>query len=136
MNGARRPRFCALQRDDIGSVDPHALKIPARRAEYSLPESALSPFQAEPTQFGFHNSDRCPNCVTREAGYEFWGENGHMQGSASNRAGMVHWIGLKAKQQWRTKGHRLMGYRFITGGTLRYLGGYLAAASQPEETHK
>lgn len=50
MNGARRPRFCALQRDDIGSVDPHALKIPARRAEYSLPESALSPFQAEPTQ--------------------------------------------------------------------------------------
>ncbi|MFN7640335.1 MAG: hypothetical protein ACK5PR_01145 [bacterium] len=86
--------------------------------------------------FGFHNSDRCPNCVTREAGYEFWGENGHMQGSANNRAGMVHWIGLKAKQQWRTKGHRLMGYRFITGGTLRYLGGYLAAASQPEETHK
>ena len=41
-----------------------------------------------------------------------------MQGSANNRAGMVHWIGLKAKQQWRTKGHRLMGYRFITGGTL------------------
>ena len=34
----------------IGSVDPHALKIPARRAEYSLTESALSPFQAEPTQ--------------------------------------------------------------------------------------
>jgi hypothetical protein len=33
----------------IGSVDPDALKIPARRAEYSLTESALSPFQAEPT---------------------------------------------------------------------------------------
>jgi hypothetical protein len=27
-----------------------ALEIPARRAEYSLTESALSPFQAEPTQ--------------------------------------------------------------------------------------
>ena len=27
-------------------------KIPARRAEYSLTESALSPFQAEPTQVG------------------------------------------------------------------------------------
>jgi hypothetical protein len=26
-----------------------AFKIPARRAEYSLTESALSPFQAEPT---------------------------------------------------------------------------------------
>jgi|SRR5579871_1801830 len=32
----------------IGSVDPDALKIPARRAEYSLTESALSPFHAEP----------------------------------------------------------------------------------------
>ena len=32
----------------IGSKDPHALKIPARRAEYSLTEDALSPFQAEP----------------------------------------------------------------------------------------
>jgi hypothetical protein len=37
-------------RNHVGSVDPHALKIPARRAEYSLAESALSPFQAEPTQ--------------------------------------------------------------------------------------
>lgn len=34
----------------IGSVDPHALKIPARRAEYSLTESANSPFPAEPAQ--------------------------------------------------------------------------------------
>jgi hypothetical protein len=30
------------KRDHIGSVDPDALKIPARRAEYSLTESALS----------------------------------------------------------------------------------------------
>jgi hypothetical protein len=49
MNGARRLRFRALQKAHIGSVDPDALKIPARRAEYSLAESALSPFQAEPT---------------------------------------------------------------------------------------
>src|SRR5207248_1360680 len=35
----------------IGSVDPNALKIPTRRAEYSLADSALSPFQPEPTQF-------------------------------------------------------------------------------------
>ena len=34
----------------IRSKDPHALKIPARRAEYSLTESAFSPFQAEPGQ--------------------------------------------------------------------------------------
>jgi len=31
----------------IGSKDPHALKIPARRAEYSLTENVASPFQAE-----------------------------------------------------------------------------------------
>jgi hypothetical protein len=33
----------------IRSVDPDTLKIPVREAEYTLPESALSPFQAEPT---------------------------------------------------------------------------------------
>ena len=52
MNGARRLRFCAPQEDHIGSVDPHALKIPAGRAEYSLAEIALSPFQPEPAHFG------------------------------------------------------------------------------------
>src|SRR5271165_5356197 len=30
---------------------PHALKIPARRAEYSLTENVASPFQAEPRHF-------------------------------------------------------------------------------------
>jgi hypothetical protein len=35
----------------IGSVDPYALKIPAPNgAEYSLTESAPSPFHAEPEQ--------------------------------------------------------------------------------------
>jgi len=34
----------------IGSKDPHALKIPARRAEYSLTGNARIPFQAEPEQ--------------------------------------------------------------------------------------
>src|SRR5712671_6585355 len=34
----------------IGSVDPDALKIPARRAECSLTENARSPFHAEPGQ--------------------------------------------------------------------------------------
>jgi hypothetical protein len=32
----------------IGSKDPHALKIPARRAEYLLTENVASPIQAEP----------------------------------------------------------------------------------------
>src|SRR5271170_2739294 len=34
----------------IGSKDPDALKIPARRAESTLTESARPPFQAEPEQ--------------------------------------------------------------------------------------
>jgi len=34
----------------IGSVDLDALKIPARKAEFSLTENALTPFQAEPRQ--------------------------------------------------------------------------------------
>ena len=33
------------------TIDPHALKIPARGAEYSLTENVASPFQAEPRQF-------------------------------------------------------------------------------------
>ena len=46
--GRRLPRS---SQNHIGSVDPNALKIPARRAEYSLTESAPSPFQAEPAHF-------------------------------------------------------------------------------------
>jgi len=42
----------------IGSKDPNALKIPARRAEYSLTENVASPFQAEPRQSPFD----IPNC--------------------------------------------------------------------------
>ena len=38
----------ALPSDLIGSIDPHALKIPARRAEYSLTENGLTPIPAEP----------------------------------------------------------------------------------------
>jgi len=50
MNGGREDSF--LRRPtSIGSKDPHALKIPARRAEYSLTENVASPFHAEPRQF-------------------------------------------------------------------------------------
>jgi hypothetical protein len=49
MNGGREDSF--LRRPtSIGAKDPHALKIPARRAEYSLAENVASPFQAEPRQ--------------------------------------------------------------------------------------
>jgi hypothetical protein len=40
----------ALLKTYIGSVDPDALKIPARRAESTPTENARFPFQAEPDQ--------------------------------------------------------------------------------------
>ena len=41
---------CRLTGGSHRTIDPHALKIPARRAEYSLTENVTSPFQAEPRQ--------------------------------------------------------------------------------------
>jgi hypothetical protein len=48
-NGSGLCGDATMLRDSPGGrID--ALKIPARRVEYSLTESALFPFQAEPTQ--------------------------------------------------------------------------------------
>ena len=46
-------RYASPTKPDIGSKDPDALKIPARRAEFTLTENGSSPFHAEPRQ----NSD-------------------------------------------------------------------------------
>jgi hypothetical protein len=43
-------KILAVPQTSIGSKAPDALKIPARKAEYSLTASALSPFPAEPTR--------------------------------------------------------------------------------------
>jgi hypothetical protein len=53
---ARKLPFRALQRS-IGEIDPHALKIPARRAESTLTENASSPFPAEPEHSQVRISD-------------------------------------------------------------------------------
>ena len=45
---------CTLTGGSHRTIDPHALKIPARRAEYSLTENVASPFQAEPRQHYVH----------------------------------------------------------------------------------
>src|SRR5438876_6270940 len=60
MTRARRFRFRALQKT-IGSVDPDALKIPARRAECSLTENARSPFHAEPGHYPLGTSTSDPD---------------------------------------------------------------------------
>ena len=72
--------------------------------------------------FGFHNYRDCPNCRVMPRGYEFWGENGHKQGGATDRAGLLHWISRKAREQWRMKAGRLMGYRFRKGQAIYYQG--------------
>ena len=46
----RGNQLLALRFPIIGSKDPDALKIPARRAEFTLTENASSPFHAEPAQ--------------------------------------------------------------------------------------
>src|SRR5579862_5420585 len=48
-----RSRGPNVTRDTIGSKDPDALKIPARRAEDYLTRNGSSPFQAEPRQGRF-----------------------------------------------------------------------------------
>jgi len=65
----RGNQFLALLSNPIGSKDPDALKIPARRAEYSLTDSASSPVQAEPRQLlsstATAGRSLCPRKLTR-----------------------------------------------------------------------
>src|SRR5665213_3082116 len=49
----------ALFPKHIGSVDPDALKIPARRAEYSLTDNASPPVHAEPAHFAVVFVKKC-----------------------------------------------------------------------------
>ena len=53
MTRERGTHLSRSSQNHIGSEDPDALKIPARRAESTLTENARSPFQAEPGQFPF-----------------------------------------------------------------------------------
>jgi hypothetical protein len=46
--------------------------------------------QEERGLFGFHMFDSCPNCVKVAEGWEGWGENGHLQFSAGDRAQLTH----------------------------------------------
>jgi hypothetical protein len=69
---------------------------------------------------GFHNFGDCPNCEVTFKGFEFWGENGHLQGTATDRVLMVSWLAYKARHQWRRVDGRLMGYRFAVGRALFY----------------
>ena len=71
---------------------------------------------------GFHQFTSCPNCILTDKGYQFWGENGYLQGTANDRASMIRWIAQKAKEQWKTKHNGIMGYHFRSGGRIFYRG--------------
>jgi hypothetical protein len=59
----RGNQLLALRLPIIGSKDPDALKIPARRAEFTLTESASSPFHAEPEQNNLFHGGKWPDPV-------------------------------------------------------------------------
>ena len=77
--------------------------------------------------FGFHSFTTCPQCRVIARGYQYWGENGHCQGSAANQEGMKYWVARKAREQWRTRDGKLMGYRFRVGQPLYYRASEVAA---------
>jgi hypothetical protein len=68
--------------------------------------------------FGFHFFESCPDCVRTFEGWELWGENGHKQAFAPDRASLAHQLRWKALRPWRMKDGRLMGYKFRRGSRI------------------
>src|SRR5579863_4070372 len=68
MNGARGFVLAPPNLHRIES--PHALKIPARRAEYSLTENVASPIQAEPRQGAVYGYSESRSVRTRNSHQE------------------------------------------------------------------
>jgi len=80
--------------------------------------------------FGFHLYNQCPDCKVEFAGWQLWGENGHMQGSVTRfgeseptrarLAGTLKYIAgrfihLKRENKWQ-------GTRFHVGQAIYYVG--------------
>lgn len=76
--------------------------------------------QAESERGFYCHNPRCKDCRREPDGWELWGENGHCQGSAPTRERLAHMLRHKARQQWKTRDGRLMGYRFRIGAVQSY----------------
>lgn len=72
--------------------------------------------------FGCHLYKSCPNCRVIQRGWEMWGQNGHMQASASTVERRNHWIAIKVLEQWTTQHSGTMGYQFRVGSPIYYVG--------------
>lgn len=88
--------------------------------KWRLTSCAVKNEQESRGLFGFHPWESCSDCVLTFEGWEFWGENGHMQGWADTREMLVFWIRRQAVKQWRMRDGRIMGYKFRRGGRMTY----------------
>ena len=73
--------------------------------------------------FGFHAFTTCPACQISAQGWEFWGENGHCQGSAPTPERLRHWLKIKAREQWHAHHDEetlTYGYHFRKGSAIYY----------------
>lgn len=70
--------------------------------------------------FGFHSFSTCPNCKVVADGWQMWGSNGHCQADIPTRERLIHWIKIKAREQWKMKSGGVMGYRFEVGSSITY----------------
>lgn len=69
--------------------------------------------------FGFHQFETCPNCKVLADGWQFWGQNGHLQGQAKTIGQRNGWIKHHAREQWQCR-QGTMGYKFIVGSPIYY----------------
>lgn len=69
--------------------------------------------------FGFHQFETCLNCKVLADGWQFWGQNNHLQGQASTIAQRNGWIKHHALKQWACR-QGTMGFKFIVGHAMYY----------------
>lgn len=73
--------------------------------------------------FGFHQFTQCHECSVVSRGYEFWGENGHLQGhSPADRRELAARLRYLAAKQTRMRDGRIMGNRIQMGQAQYYVG--------------
>lgn len=74
----------------------------------------------------WHDSGRCPHCRHVDEGFSAWGSNGHQQWTGPDRASLIHYLKLRAKDcRVATRDPypgALIGTGFKRGGTITYLG--------------
>lgn len=73
---------------------------------------------------GWHRYTDCPKCQRVFQGWEFWGSNGHMQGSAPTRDRLLHSLARFAQNTIPVpdmfgRGH-VLGWRIRNGSDIYY----------------